>query len=30
MATEDIAEDLPKARAAIEIVRAYSRIDKIN
>lgn len=30
MAGEDIAEDLPKSRAAIEIVRAYSRIDKIN
>lgn len=30
MASEDIAEDLPKSRAAIEIVRAYSRIDKIN
>lgn len=30
MGTDDVAEDLPKARAAIEIVRGYSRIDKIN
>lgn len=30
ISTEGIQEDLTKARAAIEIVRGYSRIDKIN
>lgn len=30
MTTEEMAEDLPKSRAAIEIVRGYQRIDKID
>lgn len=30
MMTADVAENLPKARAIVEIIKAYSRVDRIN